>query len=264
MDFYSYFKEQFTWGSNPYTVAFDCQQIIAELIDNPKIPFYFSASATVGFLAALTDQAGNGGTVTTTFQNTMKLMDDVCQRMQRVAQAADRVWLLETQEREADGIPLYDPGDYEAWPVDLDNGEGEEDDGADEGEPKCNGILEAMEGYCSSLEGLAPGTRRPFPDWARCVSWTSGDWVRFQVHKEKILAAAKLHDFSAVGTVTNTIAAASAHMSLLPVPRQAEIALWCKQLADELCTHMDANLQGLCAGTLYTPAGQTTQKASLE
>lgn len=269
MDYYSYFKERFTWGSNPYVAMADCQHIVVELLDNPKIPFRISAAAAVDLMAALADYTGNGCTVTATYESTMKALIDVCQGVKNTTVAADKAWLLETQklEQEASGDPPYDPEEFEAWPVDMDTGEDEPDgEDSDEGESRePNGILEAIEEYlCSHCDLVNPGTRRPWPDWQHCGSWTSGDWVRFQIHKEKILAAAKLHDFSTMGTVTNAIAAASAHISLLPVPRQAEVALWCQELVDELCTHMEASLQELYAGTLYTPAGRTTQKASLE
>lgn len=118
-------------------------------------------------------------------------------------------------------------------------------------------MLEAIEEYlCSHCDFVIPGTHRPWPDWQHCANWTSGDWVRFQVHKEKILAAAKLHDFSSMGAVTNAIAAASAHISLLPMPRQAEVSLWCQELVDEMRCGMENSLQELCAGSFYTPTGR--------
>lgn len=263
MDCYCYYKERFIWGANPYISVAQCQQIVTEMLDNPRIPFKIAAESSVGFLAALADFAGNGCTVTMGYTTVMNALIDYLHRMRDVTDARDKAWCREMMEaeQEAGGAPVYDPGDYEVWPVDLE-GEDEETDGEPESdEPAPTDIAEL---YGSVGEVGSTGTRRPWPDWQHCANWTSGDWVRFQIYKEKILAAAKLHDFFAMGTVTNTIAAASAHMSLLPVPRQAEIALWCKQLADELCTHMEANLQELCAGTLYTPDGRTTQKVSLE
>ena len=238
----------------------DCQQIIIEMLSNPKIPFCISASAAVDFLSALADSTGNGYTVTAVFKSTMQALTDMCQETLDTTAAADEAWLMETQEleQEASGGPPYEPEEFETWPVDMDNGEDEvdgedsdEDEDEDEDEPRePNGILEAIEEYlCSHCDLVAPGTRRPWPDWQHCASWTSGDWVRLQVYKEKILAVAKLHDFSAMGTVTNAIAAAGAHISLLSLPRRAEVALWCRELVDELC----ATLQKSCAGTPYAP-----------
>ena len=254
MDYYSYFRERFTWGSNPYAAMAGCQQIVIELLNNSKIPFRISSAAAADLLAALADYAGNGCTVTSAYESTMKALIDACQVVRNTIEAADKAWLIETQELEqaTSGGPPYDPVDFETWPVDMDTGEDAVDgEDSDEDEPRePNGILEAIEEYlCSRCDLVPPGTRRPWPDWQHCASWTSGNWVRFQVYKEKILAVAKLHDFSAMGTVTNAIAAASANISLLSLPRRAEVALWCQELVDELCV----TLQKSYAGTPYAP-----------
>lgn len=263
MDYYSYFKERFTWGANPYISVAQCQQIVVEMLDNPRIPFRIVSESAVGFLTALADFAGDGCTVTMAYDTVMKSTIEAMQRMRDATDARDKAWCQEMMEaeQEAGGAPIYDPGDYEVWPVDLEEEDAEPDSEPESDEPTP---IDLAELYGSVGEVGSTGTRRPWPDWQRCDRWKSGDWVRFQIYKEKILAAAKLDDFSTLGTVTNAIAAASAHISLLPVPRQAEIALWCKQLTDELCTHMETNLQELCAGTLYTPAGRTTEEAALE
>lgn len=268
MDYYSYFRERFTWGSNPYTALADCRQIVVELLDNPKIPFQISAATAVDLLAALADFAGNGCAVTAAYESTMKALIDVCQGMRDTTVTADEAWLMKTQEleQEASGGPPYEPIDFEPWPVDMDTGEDEVDgENSDEDEPRePNGILEAIEEYlCSRCDLVPPGTRRPWPDWQHCNSWTSGDWVRFQIHKEKILAAAKLHTFSTMGMVTNAIAAASAHISLLPLPRRAEVALWCQELVDELHCGMESSLQELCAESSYTSADRAAPQTSL-
>ena len=262
MDYYSYFRERFTWGFNPYTAMAGCQQIVIELLNNSKIPFRISSAAAADLLAALADYARNDCTVTATYENIMKALVDACQRARDTTVVADKAWLMETQEleQEASGGPPHEPIDFEPWPVDMDTGEDEVDrEDSDEDEPRePNGILEAIEEYLySRCDLVPPGTRRPWPDWQHCGSWTSGDWVRFQIHKEKILAAAKLHTFSTIGTVTNAIAAASAHISLLPLPRRAEVALWCQELVDELC----ATLQKSYAGTMYAPTDGACPKA---
>ena len=271
MDYYGYFTERFSWGSNSYTAIADCQQIVVELLDNPKIPFRIAAAAAIELIAALADYAGNGCAVTAAYENTMKALIDILQQMRDTTAETDKAWLLETQEleQEASGGPPYIPDEYEVWPVDMDTGEDDEDEPdeeePDETEPRePSGTLEAIEQYlCSRCDLVAPGTHRPWPDWQHCDSWTSGDWVRFQIHKEKILAAAKLHDFTAMGTVTNAIAAASAHISLLPVPRRAEVALWCQELVDELYCGMESGLQALCAESPYTSADRVAPQTNL-
>lgn len=147
----------------------DYQQIVVELLDNPKIPFHISAAAAADLLAALADYAGNGCTVTATYENIMKALVDACQRARGATVVADKAWLMETQEleQEANGGSPYDPVDFETWPVDMDTGE-DAVDGKDpnEGEPReSNGILEAIEEYlCSHCDLVTPGTCRPWPD----------------------------------------------------------------------------------------------------
>lgn len=107
MDYYSFFKERFTWGSNPYIAITDCQQVVVEMLDNPKIPFCIAASAAVDLLSALADSTGNGYTVTAAFKSTMQALADMCQKALDTTEAADKAWLLETQEleQEASGGP---------------------------------------------------------------------------------------------------------------------------------------------------------------
>lgn len=251
MDFYCYFKERFAEGTNPYTAITDCQKVVEEMLDNPKIPLCFSGSATVCLLSALEDYAGNGCAVATAYKSTMKLLNDACHRVQRNVQDADRAWLLAAQEleQEASGIPLHDP-DYEVWAIDMDTGEDDDEldlDGDESNENAAdgpNGMIEAIEDYFSErYDGVAPGTRRPVPDWARCSNWTSVDWIRLQVHKEKIMVVAEMHDLSTMHVVLDAIAAAKAHMSLPSLARKAEITLWIKNLIDELRTGMEEGLQ---------------------
>ena len=45
MDWYCYFKERFTWGSNPYASVEKCQQIVDEMMMNPIIPSRISTEA---------------------------------------------------------------------------------------------------------------------------------------------------------------------------------------------------------------------------
>lgn len=74
MDYYSYFRERFTWGFNPYTAMAGCQQIVIELLNNSKIPFRISSAAAADLLAALADYAGNGCTVTATYSKPLPLI----------------------------------------------------------------------------------------------------------------------------------------------------------------------------------------------
>ena len=176
MDYYSYFRERFTWGFNPYTAMAGCQQIVIELLNNSKIPFRISSAAAADLLAALADYAGNGCTVTATYENIMNAFVDACQRTRDTTVVADKAWLMETQEleQEASGGPPYDPVDFETWPVDMDIGEDEVDgEDSDEDEPRePNGIHRPIPAFprttppsmmwnCkSALTAALPGRRR--------------------------------------------------------------------------------------------------------
>lgn len=95
MDYYSYFRERFTWGFNPYTAMAGCQQIVIELLNNSKIPFRISSAAAADLLAALADYAGNGCAVTATYENIMNAFVDACQRTRDTTVVADKAWLME-------------------------------------------------------------------------------------------------------------------------------------------------------------------------
>lgn len=72
MDFYCYFKERFTWGSNPYDAVKGCREIVDELISNPAIPDRISTEASIGFLTAARDFAA----VRKTFEGTITLQEE--------------------------------------------------------------------------------------------------------------------------------------------------------------------------------------------
>ena len=76
MDWYSYFKERFSWGPNPYTSVANCQRVVMELVNNPIIPMRISAEAATGFLTAAYDFAGDGCAVSFPFRVTAKALTD--------------------------------------------------------------------------------------------------------------------------------------------------------------------------------------------
>lgn len=90
MDYYCYFKERFTWGANPYISVARCQQIVTEMLDNPRIPFRIASEAAVDFLAALTDFAGDGCTVTMGYTTIMNVLIEYLHRMRDVTDARDK------------------------------------------------------------------------------------------------------------------------------------------------------------------------------
>lgn len=256
MDWYSYFKERFSWG-NPYASVTQCYQAVAELLQNPRIPFRVSASATVDFLAALADFAGDGCAVATTYANAMEALVDEMQHMRELTAARDMAWLEEGQEGGCG--PMYAPGDYEVRQVDLE-GDGPDDDPAFQppDEQDIAVILQAM--YGGGGEPGTTGTRTSFPDWDHIDGWTQGDWVKLQIYKDKMLAAAGC-DFFAMGSVTNALAAAKGAMCRVPLPRQVELAMWATEIVDRLMFSLEDNLQEMCAGSLHSHEGRLVQKA---
>lgn len=217
MDMYCYFLERFREGGNPYASFERCEVATAELADNPNIPARVTLAVATDLLCAVADFAGNGCAVSPAFRRVRQLVDDVCQRMAGICQTEDQVWRREQAE-------LGEPGDdYACWPVDFDNGEDEDED--DDG---CEGEWEA--------------DRQPFPDWATVENWTSGDWLQFQIWKEKILAVALLHNIDHAHVITDAIARIEDNISRFPMARRAEAGVWCRTLADELYVGVEAGL----------------------
>lgn len=241
MDLYCYFSERLKEGGNPYNALEMCEGIVCELMDNPKIPTRISLAAASDLLAAITDYAGNGCAVAASFRRVRQMVLDVCQRMHGICRAEDHTWRCEQEELE--GIPSFNPGDYECWPPDYDNGE---DEGGDEEEELPDVIDEVREAFCSHCNGAEPDSdRRPFPDWANIDNWTSRDWVRFQIWKEKVLAVALMHRVDYAHIVTDAIAAIEDNISRFPAARQTEASAWCQALVDELHTGLEAGLDRL-------------------
>lgn len=257
MDFYSYYKERLTWGGNPYESVSQCQRVVAELMENPVIPDRISTESAVGFLTALADFAGDGCSVVRVFDTTMDSLVDELNRMRQATDTIEQEWFRETLEAEYSGPP-YEPGDYEVRPEDMDGADLPEEPEREE-EPD---LLELERLYGIAGEPGTTGTRRPFPDWEHVDSWTQGDWIKLQTYKSKMLAAAG-HDFFAMGSVTNALAAAKDAMPRVPLPRQVELAMWAEELVDLLISGMESSLREMCAGSLHSHQGRLVQKRML-
>lgn len=256
MDFYSYYKERFTWGPNPYVSVAQCQQTVTEMMDNPRIPFRVASESAISFLAALADFAGDGCTVTTTYKTVMNALTFQMDQTGELAGARDRAWrleLLETERADGEG-PAYDPGEYTVWPVDLEGENPDDEPGLDEPDFANLEDLYGMNGEPGST-----GTRRPFPDWQHIDKWTQEDWIKLQTFKDKILAASD-HGFLAIGSVANVLAAAKDAMHHIPLPRQVELALWAEEIVDRLIFSLEDSLGEMCAGSLHSHQGRLVQK----
>lgn len=258
MDFYAYYTERLGWGSNPYVAVAQCQQIVTEMLDNPHIPFKIAAESSVGFLAALADFAGDGCTVTMAYDTVMNSTIEAFHRMHDATDARDKAWCQEMleAEQEASGVPpLYDPGNYEVQPEDIDPFEEEYDPDKEEPVSTLDAIQEAL---CAGCEAGA-GVRRPFPDWDHISSWTQTDWIKMQTFKSKMLAAAG-HDFFTMGPAIDALAAAKEAMPHIPLPRQVELSMLAVEIVDGLIDGLETNLQALCARSLHTHQGRRIQQ----
>lgn len=250
MDFYSYYKERFTWGPDPYQSTAQCQREVTELLNNHLVPFRIAAEGAIGYLAALHDFAGDGCSVSFAFRVTMNNLINNMQRVYESVDMKDKEWAREVME--ASGAPPYDPTDYEVQDVDLD---GEDTDGLDDA-PNLSEL------YGDGGESGTTGTRRPFPDWQNISFWTVSDWVALQTYKDKLLAAAE-HGFIGVSSVANVLTAASDAMIHIPLPRQVELSLWATEIVDGLIVALEEGLSKMCAGSLYSHEGRRVQKQLL-
>lgn len=131
MDFYGYYMERFSWGSNPYSAIEECHRIVTELLDNPTIPFRIAIESATGFLAALADYAGNGCMVSKSYGDVLLALNESLYIQQTVVEAIDQEWNQEEKavEIHPDDIPMDDPG-YVVELVnlegaDFDNGKGD-------------------------------------------------------------------------------------------------------------------------------------------
>lgn len=239
MDMYCYFLERFREGGNPYAAFERCEVVVAELVDNPRIPARVTLAVTTDLLSAITDFAGSGCAVSASFRRVRQMVMDISQKMQSICWAEDQAWRREQVELE--GIPVFNSDDYECWPPDLDNGEDE----GDEVEEDLPDVLNAIqESFCPRCDGDG-ADRRPFPDWENCDKWTSRDWVRFSIWKEKVLAVALMHRVDHTHIVTDAIASIEDNISRFPAARQTEASAWCQALVNELHTGLEAGLDRL-------------------
>lgn len=266
MDWYCYFMERFTWGSNPYPAVSGCRQVVDEMISNPAIPFRISTEAAVGFLSAIRDFAGDGCFVSAEYDTVLASLEGELHTMRELVVAADEAWAQSLVDNGQGGGPAYEPGDYEVRPVDLDGEEPEElpeevpvaipapDD------PDADDVLEAIRAMYGD-EGKVGITeaRRPFPDWEHIAHWTQSDWIKMQTYKEKVLVAAE-HDFLSMDRATNALAAAKSVVGRLPPPRQVELRMWAAEIVDGLIAGLERNLSEMCAGSLHSRQGGLVQK----
>lgn len=259
MDFYSYYLNRLGWGSNPYVQMTGCKNLALKLLGEKEVPFRISVESAAGLLAALRDWAGEGCPVSATFSEVLQELTVVASTVQTEVELTDQLWCKDLGEVHPDDAYHDAPGYFTAEDDDSVEDEAGNPDGGCETE-ESEDLYDIMKKFYDGCdEAETKGVRRPYPDWEHWASWSDDDWIKFEIYKKKMLAAAAC-DFFAMGSVTNAIAAAKEHMSVLPMPRQVEVALWCSDLVDELYCGMENGLQELCSGSLYTPAGRATQK----
>lgn len=234
MDWYCYFMERFTWGSNPYPAVSGCRQVVDEMISNPAIPFRISTEAAVGFLSAIRDFAGDGCFVSAEYDTVLASLVGELHTMQEAVTAADSSWSQEMENagQGENGGPPYDPGDFTVWPVDEDGEEPEEM--AEPVEiPTPPEDLEAFNAiqrlYGDGGESGTTGARRPFPDWEHADEWTQTDWEKLQIYKNKVLAPIE-HSFDYMRPATDTLAAIEFHIHRLPLPGGRNCSYWLRKL----------------------------------
>lgn len=263
MDWYSYFKERFSWGSNPYSAVEGCRRIVDELLLNPRIPSRISTEAAVNFLAAVRDFAGDGCFVTDEFATIMGSLIGELRTMFEAVEAADEAWAQEMADagQGEGGGPPYVPGDYEVRQVDLDGNE-LEDEPDEFPPPDEQDVYLAIQAMYGGVEPGTTDTRVPFPDWDHIDTWTATDWLELQIYKDKVMAAAE-SGFIGVSSVACILAAAKGAMCRVPLPRQVELAMWATAVVDCLMVSMEDDLQAMCAGSLHSHEGRLVQKQLL-
>lgn len=256
MDFYSYYKERFGWGPNPYQSTAMCQREVMELMNSHLIPMRIAAESAIGFLCALYDFAGDGCAVSFPFRIVKNALCNKLQSAHDAIEDMDREWAKEVMEAEradADGPP-YEPPEFECWDVDL----AEEDyDGIDD-----DPALTISQMYGDDGEPGTTGTRRPFPDWEHIRDWTQSDWIKLQVYKDKVIAGAE-SGFMGISAVSGVLAAAKGAMTCIPLPRQVELAMWATEVVDCLMFSLEDDLQKMCAGSLHSHQGRLVEKQLL-
>lgn len=184
MDFYGYYMERFSWGSNSYSAIEECQRIVTELLDNPTIPFRIAIGSATGLLVALADYAGNGCMVSKSYGDVLLALNESLYIQQTVVEAIDQEWNQKEKavEIHPDDIPLDDPG-YAVELVDLEGAD--PDDGKGDWAPDA--FYHAVrERYVSEGEPCTTDVRNPFPDWGRIDKWTQTDWEKLQIYSIKV------------------------------------------------------------------------------
>lgn len=254
MDFYSYYKERFGWGPNPYQSTAMCQREVMELMNNHLIPMRIAAESAIGFLCALYDFAGDGCAVSFPFRIVKNALCNKLQSAHDAVEDMDREWAKEVMEAERADVdgPPYEPPEFECWDVDL----AEEDYDGINDDP----ALARSELYGDGGEFDSTGTRTPFPDWEHIDSWTQSDWIKLQIYKDKVLAAAEC-GFMGISSVAGVLAATKEAINMIPLPRQVELGMWAEEIVDGLMFSMEDDLQKMLAGSLHSHQGRLVQKA---
>lgn len=254
MDWYSYYKERFGWGHNPYQAVAACQRVVMELLNNHIVPMRIAADSAIGFLCALYDSAGSGYTAGFPFRIVKNALENSLEQTYDSVDAMDKAWAQEVAaaEREDSDGPVYMPPEYEVRDEDLD---GEDTDGIDDWPT-------LLSNYGIYGEPGTTGTRTPFPDWEHISDWTQSDWIKLQVYKDKVLASAE-HGFMAISSVSGSLSAAKEAMNHIPLPRQVELGMWAQEVTDALIVGMEDDLQKMLAGSLHSHEGRLVQKQLL-
>lgn len=263
MDWYSYFKERFTWGNNPYASVEKCRQIVDELTMNPIIPSRISTEAAVNFLAAVRDFAGDGCFMTDEFATILASLTRKLHTMLEEVEAADEAFGQEMADggQGGGGGPSYVPSDYVVRPVDLD--ENELEDETEFPPPDEQDVYYAIKAmYGDGGECGTTGTRRPWPDWEHIGDWTATDWLKLQTFKDKVLAVAG-SGFMGISSVAGILAAAKGAMIRVPLPRQVELCMWATEVVDRLMFGLEDDLQEMCVGSLHSHEGRLVQNQLL-
>lgn len=246
MDFYSYYKERFTWGHNPYESVAQCQKVVMELMNDHLIPLRISAESATSYLAALYDFAGDGCAVSFPFRIVQNALANAMQRAHDAVEAIDREQAKEAMEdMYADGlIPMYDPGDYEVQDVDL---EGVEMDGVDDEptlyelylrdkESEGNHSSQCIDGPDSESEGLS----KYFLDFQGIEGWGKARWAAFTAQIDTMIDIAAT-DPAGVDSMAHLLTEIRANFDRIPTESQEQALV----AADRLVLAIRENMESL-------------------
>lgn len=246
MDFYSYYKERFTWGHNPYESVAQCQKVVMELMNDHLIPLRISAESATGYLAALYDFASDGCAVSFPFRIVMCALNNAMERAYTAVENIDRERAKQAMEdMRADGlIPVYDPGDYEVQDADL---EGIEMDGVDD-DPAINELHlcdKESEGRHSSrhIDGLdseSEGLSKHFLHFQGIESWGKARWAAFTAQIDRAINIAAT-DPAGVDSMAHLLSNIRDNFDKIPVGSQEQALV----AADKLVLSIRENMESI-------------------